>query len=130
MADAINNPKAAPIERPTSTLLQSLVIVAQRHGMHLTVQQIVQDSSLPSDKVTPGQLVLCARKAGLKAKSVKLAWTDLKQLKKALPAIVTLTSGASMVLVGFDSESRDAVRSIARSERRRGRVPHDRPNSI
>jgi ATP-binding cassette subfamily B protein len=39
----------------------------------------------------------------LKARIVKLAWRDLKQLRSALPVIVMLKSGASMVLVAVNA---------------------------
>jgi ATP-binding cassette subfamily B protein len=49
-------------------------------------------------------LVECAVRAGLKAKVVRLGWRDLGQLKNALPAIVTLKSGARMILTAVQDQ--------------------------
>ncbi len=86
----------------SQTYLPSLVIVARQLGMHLTVPQLIQDNLLDGDLISRDTLLSCARKAGLKGKSVKLDWDDLRHMKRALPAIVMLKSGAAMVLVGFE----------------------------
>ena len=87
--DAVLNP----------TGLECLVIVARQHGLHLTAAQLVRDNLLGGDEVSREELIKCAAKAGLSAKSVKLDWNGLSQLKKALPAIIQLKNGASMVLL-------------------------------
>ena len=51
------------------------------------------------------RLRVCAARLGLKAKRVRLTWRGLSHLKKSLPVIVTLTSGASMVLEGLDASA-------------------------
>jgi len=104
-ADAAWKDEAAP------SALGCLVIVARQHGMHLTVSQLIHDNVLTGEEVSSKQLVKCAKGAGLSAKSVTLDWDGLQQLKKALPAIVKLNNGASMVLLRFDGdeENRRAV---------------------
>jgi ATP-binding cassette subfamily B protein len=87
------------------TILQCLVIVGRRHGLNLTVPQIVKDNSLPDALASTAEAISCARRAGLKAKLVNLRWSDFSQLKGALPAIVILQSGASMVLLAFDGRA-------------------------
>ncbi len=79
--------------------LACLVIVARHNGVHLSVSQLVHDNVLTSPQVTVPQLLKCARSAKLKAKVAHLSWDELSHLKKALPAIVTLKNGASMVLL-------------------------------
>ena len=79
--------------------LACLVIVARHSGVHLSVPQLIHDNVLTGKQVSTAQLLKCAQSAGLKAKVAHLTWDGLSQLKKAIPAIVTLKSGASMVLV-------------------------------
>jgi ATP-binding cassette subfamily B protein len=81
-----------------STWLGCLVLVARHHGIDLTVQQLIQDNVLTGSSVSGPQVLKCAEMAGLKAKSVRLDWDGLAHLKKALPAIVALKNGDSMVL--------------------------------
>jgi ATP-binding cassette subfamily B protein len=81
-----------------SSALDCLVVVGGRHGLHLTVRQIVQDNALESENVSMAQLVHCARGCGLKTKLVNLNWSGLESLKSALPAIVRLSTGACLVL--------------------------------
>jgi len=79
--------------------LACLVIVARHSGLQLSVPQLIHDNVLTGQKISAAQLLKCARSAGLKAKLAHLTWTELSHLKKALPAIVTLKNGASMVLL-------------------------------
>jgi ATP-binding cassette subfamily B protein len=79
--------------------LGCLVIVARHHGLHLTVSQLIHDNMLTGREVSVAELIKSAGGAGLKAKAVHLSWNGLSQLKKALPAIVRLKHGSSMVLL-------------------------------
>ena len=79
--------------------LACLVIVARHSGLHLSVPQLMHDNVLTGQQISNAQLLKCARSAGLKAKATHLTWDKLSHLKKALPAIVTLKNGASMVLL-------------------------------
>ena len=88
--------------------LACLVIVARHRGMQLSVPQLVHENVLTGGDITPAQLLKCAQSAGLKAKVTRLAWHDLRHLKKALPAIVTLKNGSSMVLLRVADEANDA----------------------
>ena len=84
------------------SVLACLVIVARHRGVHLSVPQLVHDNVLSGQHLSTAQLLKCAESAGLKAKVAHLTWDGLSHLKKALPAIVTLKSGASMVLLRVD----------------------------
>jgi ATP-binding cassette subfamily B protein len=89
----IEGRRAAP-----SSALGCLVAVARSHGVHLTVQQLVHDHGLTAGEPSTATLIACAEGAGLKAKSLRLDWQGLFELKKVLPAIVRLKNGASMAL--------------------------------
>ena len=93
------SPSRASCDR---SVLACLVIVARHSGMHLSVPQLIHDHMLTGEKVSADQLVKCAQSAGLKAKVAHLTWDALSCLKRALPAIITLKSGASMVLRSVD----------------------------
>jgi ATP-binding cassette subfamily B protein len=93
------------------TALGCLVEVARHHGLHLSVSQLIHDNVLGHDEVSIAELVRCARSAGLKAKAVRLNWHDLGHLKKALPAIIRLRLGGSMVLRQMHGEG-DAARVV------------------
>ena len=79
--------------------LACLVIVARHRGMQLSVPQLIHDNVLTGKEITAAQLLKCAQSAGLKANVTHLTWDGLSHLKKALPAIVTLKNGSSMVLL-------------------------------
>jgi len=91
--------------------LGCLVMVARHHGLHLTVPQLIHDNVLSGGETSLAELVTCATSVGLKAKSVRLTWSELSHLRKALPAIVRLRHGGSMVLRRVDGAG-DAVRVV------------------
>jgi ATP-binding cassette, subfamily B, bacterial HlyB/CyaB len=91
--------------------LGCLVIVARHHGLHLTVPQLIHDNVLSGGDVSLAELVTCATSVGLKAKSVRLTWSGLSHLGKALPAIVRLKHGGHMVLRRVDGAG-DAIRVV------------------
>ena len=70
--------EAAPISLPEGTSTPSglgcLVIVARRHGLHLTVPQLIHDNVLPSREVSVAEILRCAQSSGLKGKVVQLDW--------------------------------------------------------
>jgi ATP-binding cassette, subfamily B, bacterial HlyB/CyaB len=95
-----------PIEGPgesitgsAGSLLSSFVIAARFRGIHLTVPQLIHDHLLSSDDVPVSKLIDIAQASGLRAVSTRFAWKDLLHLGKALPVIVRLRNGSSMVLL-------------------------------
>jgi ATP-binding cassette subfamily B protein len=99
-------------ERVDSSALECLVIVGAMQGLQLTVLQLVQDNALESTSVDYARLVHCARHADLKAKALHLDGDGLADLEKALPAIVRLKSGASMVLVSMNAHYEGNPRTV------------------
>src|SRR5579871_3566883 len=103
------SPIAIPVVAPQTedyepTGLAALVIVARRHGLHLTVSQLIHDNVLSGGEVSAAQIVKCATNSGMKAKVVRLGWDGLTHLKKALPAIITLKDGTNMVLLRLEGD--------------------------
>ncbi|MGC2782050.1 MAG: peptidase domain-containing ABC transporter [Bradyrhizobium sp.] len=86
------------------TGLAALVIVARQHGLHLTVSQLIHDNVLSGAEVTAAEIVKSANNSGMTAKLVHLDWDGLSHLKKALPAIVRLKDGSSMVLLRLEGD--------------------------
>jgi ATP-binding cassette subfamily B protein len=107
--------EAAPLLRPegasTPSGLGCLVIVARHHGLHLTVPQLIHDNVLPNREASVAEILKCAQSSGLKAKIVHLDWGGLAHLNKALPVIVKLKNGGSMVLLRLEGEN-DAIRVV------------------
>ena len=90
------NSPAEAASRPSG--IGSLVLVARVHGIHLTSEQLIREHGLIGDEPSPMEILACARASGLKPKLLKLNWVKLEHLKKALPAILLLKNGSSMVL--------------------------------
>ncbi len=82
--------------------VECIAIVARRHGLHVSAEQITLDNHLSGTELSPEEIANCAARAGLRAKRVRLNWRGLSHLRKALPVVITLTSGASMVLEGLE----------------------------
>lgn len=101
------------------TWLRCLSIIGRSHGLNLTVTQLIKDNLLSQENVTVQELIGCANQSGLKAKLVLLDWDDLRHLKKALPVIIKLKTGAGMILT--DVRTGEALRP---SDEQSGGVPH------
>ena len=95
-------PSMQDATQPTTSGLECLIAVARSHGLHLTREQLVRDNLLGKDEVSLTQLKRCCEKAGLIAKTLRLTWSDLGDLKRAVPAVVRLRNGSMMVLAGVD----------------------------
>jgi len=107
---ATNRPTSADIDNFSDrSALGCLVIAARHRGVHLSEQQLIHDNVLAGQEISTDQILKCARSAGLKAKIVQLTWRELSHLKKALPVIVRLKNGKSMVLLRVTGEG-DSVR--------------------
>ena len=96
-----NDPPAASTETARTTSLHALAIVARHHGLHLSVEQLQRDYSIDSGEPPTRQLLKIAGDNGLTVRSAKLQWKHLSRLGKALPLLLRLRDGSTMVLVAF-----------------------------
>ncbi|PWC79954.1 peptidase C39 [Azospirillum sp. TSH64] len=81
--------------------LSALQKVAQSHGVHIAVDQIIRDYGLDGRETPIRTLMKIADENGLVARSTRLSWRQLSQLGQSLPIILQLRNGAAMVLVGY-----------------------------
>src|SRR5262249_27166390 len=88
--------------------LGCLVVIARQHGLHLSTSQLIHDNGLTGKELSVPDLLKCARSAGLRARTLHLQWNALTALKKALPAIVVLKHGGSMILLRVDGQNDQA----------------------
>ena len=95
---------AAPEMKNGPSGLASLVIVARRHGLHLSVQQLIRENMLSGREVSTAEIVRCARSAGLKTEATRLSWRALAQIQRALPALVRFKHGSWMVLRAVEQD--------------------------
>ena len=79
------------------------------------------DNHLSGTELSAEEIARCATHAGMKAKRVTPDWRGLLHLRKALPVIVTLKSGGSMVLSCFEGGDETAAGRAPGSEGRRRR---------
>jgi ATP-binding cassette subfamily B protein len=89
---------AAAPEARSKAWLRCLMIVGRSHGFNMTASQLIKDNLLDGEEATLEEMIGCAQQAGLKARRIRLDFDELKQLKKALPAVIRLKSGGAMVL--------------------------------
>jgi len=79
--------------------LESLVRVAQDHGIDLTVDALRSAYVPTADAMPTSTLIAVAQEAGLDAKCIHPKWRDLPRLANVLPAIIRLKDGGAAVLV-------------------------------
>jgi len=87
--------------------------IARLHGLHIEAEQITLHNNLSGAELSAEEIANCAAREGLKAKHVRMTWRGLSHLRKALPVVVTLTSGGSMILEALEG-SEEALSVILR----------------
>ena len=104
-------PVAVPPRRTISGIA-CLGAVARFHGLEFSDSHLVQVAAPgPNIPFTPSNLVQVARKIGLTAKLVRMAWSRLGGLGQTLPAILVLRNGEAVILSGIrqDAEKTEVV---------------------
>jgi len=81
------------------SLIGALVIAARYRGLHLSVKQLMRDHRLGPGEPPVEELLRVARGCGLRAISARLRWDNLIRMGSALPVILLLRNGNSMVLL-------------------------------
>jgi len=80
-------------------MLGALAIVARHRGIHLSPVQLRRDHRLAPGEPSPQKLLDIARASGLRAVATRLKFRDLMRLGSALPAILLLKNGSTMVVL-------------------------------
>jgi ATP-binding cassette, subfamily B, bacterial HlyB/CyaB len=75
----------------------------------LSREAVLRDHQLKSPEISVPQMLRIARKAGLRARSVRLRWEDLFRMGTALPALVILRNGSAMLLTSARQGKLDTV---------------------
>jgi ATP-binding cassette, subfamily B, bacterial HlyB/CyaB len=97
--------------------LACLAAIARFHSLDLSEPYLLQVASPgPDGRITPANLARVAHKIGLTAKVVTLTWNRLGRLGQALPAILVLRDGESVIFSGL-KESEGGMEVVVRDLR-------------
>src|SRR5437868_14419611 len=88
-----------------AALLGARAIVARHRGIHLSSAQLRRDHRIAADGPTPEELLPVIRANGLRAVSAQLGFDDLMQMGRALPAVLLLNNGCTMVLLRAEAKA-------------------------
>jgi ATP-binding cassette, subfamily B, bacterial HlyB/CyaB len=88
--------------------LGCLVIIARHHGLDLSVSQLAEQRQGDDRELSIAELLKVAKSVGLQARSLRPDWKGLVALSKALPVLVTLKNGRSMVLTRLELDNEPA----------------------
>ncbi len=104
MTDTAPQRDAVSDETADLSVLDALVAVAVQRGVHLSVPQLCHDYVFGPEGPSDGLILRMAAENGLVARQVTLAWNDLATLGKALPVIIRLNNGHSVVAVSYNED--------------------------
>jgi subfamily B ATP-binding cassette protein HlyB/CyaB len=90
--------------RTARSSLAALVDVARSHGIHLSAEQIAGDYALGEEEPSLAFLRHVGERNGLKGRVVRLRWSQLARLGRAVPAILRMKNGTTMVLVSCQGD--------------------------
>lgn len=89
------------------TALKCLGLIARHHGIDISTERLIHDYSLADEEPSMRRFLKIARDCGLKAKSTKLNWGQLRRMGEAYPCMAKLRNGNYVIMVGLrevDSE--------------------------
>ena len=93
------------------TDLQCLVVAARHHGVHLSADQLTRDHDLTDGPLTRDDLAALGRHAGLALATIAMP-SDLEALGDALPALVPLKNGNTLLLLRLDTSAAGKVATL------------------
>jgi subfamily B ATP-binding cassette protein HlyB/CyaB len=96
-----HNQPAPIVEFTTPTLLRCLVVAGRHHGVHFVAEQLAKEFELGVEEPDDGTLHTIAHHLGLELAHVSLARVRLDSIEPALPAIIPLKNGNSMLLLAL-----------------------------
>lgn len=108
---AETTPGEAPGAVPR-TALDCLSKVAAHHGVDLPVERLLHRYALDGTPVAVSLLLRMAKDAGLRARSLRIDWSALFRLEEAYPALVRLTNGNWIVVLGAGQRP-DGVEAVS-----------------
>src|SRR5690349_5412368 len=82
------------------SVLEAMAAVARRRGVDTTAGTLSRSYAISGTELGVRQIVGIARDIGLDAKRIKVRWSDLPSLARALPAILRFKDGHALVLEG------------------------------
>jgi len=101
--------------RPAShSSLHAFAALARRRGVETSFDQLRRSYVFSEGELSSDVIVAMARDFGLEAKRVALRWADLGKLQVALPAMLRLRDGSSLILEAFRKESPSGPIAILR----------------
>ncbi|HLH90082.1 MAG TPA: peptidase domain-containing ABC transporter [Xanthobacteraceae bacterium] len=108
----------AVASRPGLSGLACLAAIARFHGLDVSEPYLLQVASPGRDgRVAPANLVQVATKVGLSAKLAKMSWRRLAGLGQALPAILPLRDGESVIFSGLKEDEAGGLQVVVRDLR-------------
>jgi ATP-binding cassette subfamily B protein len=97
-----------------SSTLHAFALVASRHGVETTPDQLRRSYVFNGSEPSDGVLIAIARELGLEARSVSISWQDLGRLSRVMPAILRLRGGGSLVLESFREDASSGRLAVLR----------------
>ena len=87
------------------TSLHCLCLAGRHHGVDLSPERLQHDYDVGDTQVSTRQLLLMAKEAGLRARSLDLTWQSLFKLGEAYPVLAELENGNWIVITGASAVS-------------------------
>ena len=95
---------------PRHTALQCFTAVARHHGLDLSVERLAHEHALDEAEPDTTKVLRIAQDNGFKAHAAQLDWDALKrQPTGALPALLRLKNGNTVVALGFKPDADELV---------------------
>jgi len=89
---------------PQHTAIKCLVAIARHHGLDVSGDRLIHDHALAHREPTVAKLVDICAEAGLRARPMRIAFSQIAKLEGRLPAILRQRDGTFVILSGFRSD--------------------------
>ncbi len=103
--------------RDSSSTLAALIAVGRRYGMDLNPDELRRNFGLEEDEPDDRKVASVAGELGFQVKTLSLAWQELPQLQRVLPAILRLRDGTVLLLETVSRTKAGGQAAIVRDPR-------------
>lgn len=96
-----------------NTALACFSIIAKEHKIEATKERLCHEFAIGNEEIQADTIIRMSKALGMKARVLKLDWTELLNMHKAYPVIAKMNNGSHVIVLGGIGSEKDQGEMIA-----------------